>query len=114
MSNHGIQPEDLMGRQIREYKVIKPIGAGKFSIVFKAEKTDEDNKLIALKCIKIFDMTDVKQREKCLKEVKLLQSLDHPNVIRYLDSFIEDNDLYIAVEWAEKGDLKYIIRMAIQ
>jgi len=59
-------------------------------------------------------MTDVKQREKCLKEVKLLQSLDHPNIIRYLDSFIENNDLYIAVEWAQKGDLKYIVKRAIQ
>jgi len=43
-----------------------------------------------------------------------LQNLNHENIIRYLDSFIEDNDLYIAVEWAEKGDLKYIIRRAIQ
>ena len=33
---------------------------------------------------------------------------------RYLDSFIEDNDLFIAVEWAEKGDLKYIVKRAIQ
>lgn len=102
-----------MNKVIRGYKVQKPIGSGKFSIVFKAEK-EEDGTLIALKCIKIFDMTDVKQREKCLKEVKLLQSLDHPNIIRYLDSFIEDNDLYIAVEWAEKGDLKYIVKRAIQ
>ena len=103
----------LVGKEVRGYKVIKPIGAGKFSIVFKAEKVD-DGALIALKCIKIFDMTDAKQREKWLKEVKLLQSLDHPSIIRYLDSFIEDNDLYIAVEWAEKGDLKYIIKRAIQ
>lgn len=43
----------------------------------------------------------------------MLQSLEHPNIIRYLDSFIEDNDLYIAVEWAEKGDLKYIVRRAL-
>jgi len=99
--------------EIRNYKVFKPIGQGKFSIVYKAENTDT-GAWVALKWIKIFDMKDVKQREKCLKEVKLLQSLDHPNIIRYLDSFIENNDLYIAVEWAEKGDLKYIVKRAIQ
>ena len=93
--------------------MLKPIGQGKFSIVFKAEKMDTGD-LVALKCIKIFDMTDVKQRKKWLKEVKLLQSLDHPNIIRYLDSFIENNDLYIVVEWAEKGDLKYIVKRAIK
>jgi len=59
-------------------------------------------------------MIDPGQREKCLKEVKLLQSLDHPHIIQYLDSFIANNELFIAVEWAEKGDLKRIVKRAIQ
>lgn len=59
-------------------------------------------------------MIDPGQREKCLKEVKLHQSLVHPNIIRYLDSFIDNNELFIAVEWAEKGDLKRVIKRSIQ
>lgn len=46
-------------------------------------------------------MMDQKQRDKCLKEVKLLQSLAHPNIIRYLESTISENELLIAVEWCE-------------
>lgn len=56
---------------------------------------------------------DPKQREKCLKEVRLLESLDHPNIIKYLDSFMEENQLLIAIEWAERGDLKRIIKKAV-
>ena len=37
-------------------------------------------------------------------KVRLLQSLDHPNIIRYLDFFLEESDgeqnqLVIAFEW---------------
>ena len=31
-----------------------------------------------------------------------------------MDSFITNNELLIIVEWAERGDLKKIIRSAIQ
>ena len=59
-------------------------------------------------------MMDPKQRDKCLKEVKLMQPLDHPNIIKYLDSFIYNNELIIATEWAERGDLKRLIKQATQ
>lgn len=102
---------DLVNQVINGYLIKRPIGQGKFSIVFKAIR-ESDNVTVALKLIKIFDMKDKKQREKCLKEVELLESLDHPHIIKYLDSFIDQNEMYIAVEWAERGDLKRIIRHA--
>lgn len=55
-------------------------------------------------------MMDPKQRDKCLKEVNLMKPIDHPNIIRYLDSFIHNNELFIATEWAEKGDLKKLLK----
>ena len=67
--------------------------------------------VVALKRINV-DAIDEKSREKCLKEVRLLQSLDHPNIIRYMDSFINENDLVIVVEWAAAGDLKRQLRKA--
>lgn len=48
-------------------------------------------------------------RDKCLGEVKLLQSFNHPSIINYFDSFIQDNQLYIAIEWADKGDFKKLL-----
>lgn len=41
-----------------------------------------------------------------------MQSVSHPNIVQYLDAFIANNELYIAFEWAEAGDLKRQIRKA--
>jgi NIMA (never in mitosis gene a)-related kinase len=72
--------------------------------------------MVALKLIKIFDMDNEKLRENCLKEVQLHQSLDHQNIVKYLNWFIDNklNELFIAVEWAEKGDLKLVLKKAIE
>jgi len=56
--------------------------------------------------LKIFDINDVKHRENCIKEIKLMEKLEHPNITKYIESFILENEMFIAVEWAEKGDLK--------
>eukprot|EP00404_Azadinium_spinosum_P062683 CAMPEP_0180717952 /NCGR_PEP_ID=MMETSP1038_2-20121128/14241_1 /TAXON_ID=632150 /ORGANISM="Azadinium spinosum, Strain 3D9" /LENGTH=757 /DNA_ID=CAMNT_0022750441 /DNA_START=15 /DNA_END=2286 /DNA_ORIENTATION=- len=100
------------GQVIQGYEIVKPLGKGKFSIVYMAKHL-ADGLMCALKKINIFDMMVPKQREKCLKEVRLLQSLDHPNIVRLLNSFIDNHDLLIIVEWAEKGDLKRLIRKAL-
>lgn len=47
-----------------------------------------------------------------MKEVKLLEKLHHEFIISYIESFIEENEMFIVVEWAEKGDLKQLIRSA--
>lgn len=38
-----------------------------------------------------------------MNEVKLLRSLDHPNIISYYDSFVHHNKLCIVMEYAENG-----------
>ena len=43
---------DISGKVIRDFRVSKPIGQGKFSVVFKAEQLS-DNTPVALKMIKV-------------------------------------------------------------
>ncbi|OQR89874.1 NimA-related protein kinase 6 [Achlya hypogyna] len=98
------------GGALADYDILKPIGKGKFSVVYRA-KRNADEVLVALKKISI-DLMDARARGKTLKEVRLVQSVHHPNIIQYLDAFIAGNELCIAFEWAEAGDLKRQIRKA--
>ena len=100
---------EIIGKIIEGFKIIKFLGRGKFSVVYQAER-QADSKLVALKIINIYDIKDKSLVEKCLQEVNLLKRVNHPNIIKYLDSFIFQNELYIAVEWADKGDVKRLIR----
>jgi serine/threonine protein kinase len=99
VSSDGLRVEVTRDRLATVYEVGKAIGKGKFSVVHKALRKS-DGVSVALKKINIFDITDERSREKCLKEIRLVQSLTHDNIIRYLDGFIEDKTLILVFEYA--------------
>ena len=61
----------------------------------------------ALHVIKICDTTNVNPhtRELITQEAELLKTLDHPNIIKCIDSFRLDNYVVVITEYANLGDL---------
>ena len=47
--------------------------------------------------------------EDCKNEVNILKSLNHPNVIRYVEDFVLDDIFYIVTEYAPNGTLQELI-----
>jgi tRNA A-37 threonylcarbamoyl transferase component Bud32 len=93
------------------YELGCAIGKGKFATVYRATRR-RDGQVVAVKEIAIFDASDARSREKCLKEIRLVQALEHPNIVRFLDGFVEGRHLVLVFEFAEAGDLKRQLRKA--
>jgi serine/threonine protein kinase len=49
-------------------------------------------------------------REDAVNEIRILASVVHPNIIRYCDAFTEKDNLYIVMEFAERGDVYHKIK----
>jgi NIMA (never in mitosis gene a)-related kinase len=85
------------------------IGDGVNSQVIRARSIENDE-IVAVKKVKIFDMSDA-DRQNAVTEASLLQRLPpHPNIIRYLRSYLHNNDLYLILEIADSGDLNKLLQ----
>ena len=95
---------------VSQFEIVGKLGEGSFSTVFKARRKS-DNTVYALKKVRFLNLTP-KERENSLNEVRILASIDHPNVIGYKEAFFEESSqtLCIVMEYAESGDLLSMIQ----
>ncbi|KAG8182304.1 hypothetical protein JTE90_013910 [Oedothorax gibbosus] len=85
------------------YKKIRLVGRGAYGTVFLCKQAS-DNKLVITKEIPVDQMT-VDERQVSMNEAKVLAMIDHPNVIAYYDSFLEDKTMIIVMEYVQGGTL---------
>jgi NIMA (never in mitosis gene a)-related kinase len=94
--------------KLSDFQNLTLIGKGSYGRVYRgtriSDKTD-----YALKELNIKSMNQ-KEREDATNEIRLLASIRHPKIIRYYESFIEDDRLFIVTEYARGGDLYKRIR----
>ena len=99
---------------LKDFKKEKVIGKGSFGSVYLVRRV-ADNKIYALKTV-ILDKLNKKEQENSVNEVRILASINHPNVIGYKEAFWDDksSSLNIVMEFADDGDLQSkIINMGI-
>nr|XP_034839611.1 serine/threonine-protein kinase fused [Maniola hyperantus] len=82
------------------YLVISFIGEGSFGRVFKAKNKDTDA-IVALKVIRKKGRSS-KDLKNLRQECDIQRQLNHPNVIRMIDSFDTESELVVVTEYAEK------------
>ena len=91
-----------------EYKELKCIGRGNFGSAFLVSNRKTSVKYVAKKII--LEQLPEKERQNALLEVNLLRCLEHPNIVEYIGSYMEDGFLIIIMEYCDVGDLSYHIK----
>eukprot|EP01060_Flectonema_neradi_P008649 TRINITY_DN16179_c0_g1_i1.p1 TRINITY_DN16179_c0_g1~~TRINITY_DN16179_c0_g1_i1.p1 ORF type:complete len:566 (+),score=73.42 TRINITY_DN16179_c0_g1_i1:31-1698(+) len=90
------------------YERLQMIGKGSFGQVYLVRNRATGARGV-MKCISLIGMGREERRET-MREASMLQRLDHPNVIKYIDSFDTRDSLRIVTEYAAKGDLSQLIQ----
>lgn len=90
---------------MKDFEIGRQLGKGAFGSVYIV-KRKIDGITYAMKSVPISSLSQ-KERESALNEVRLLASLQHPNVIGYQEAFYEESDktLKIVMEYANDGDI---------
>jgi calcium-dependent protein kinase len=86
------------------YKIIKRIGSGTFAKVYQVMHIPT-KQMRAMKVVKVDTVNYQDDDQEFLKEIELLSIMDHPNIIKIYEYFIDDVYYYIITEFARGGEL---------
>ncbi|KAM1231121.1 hypothetical protein ACFX13_041918 [Malus domestica] len=91
-----------------DYIVISEVGRGSFSTVSKAVHR-QSGQVVALKQVHLSRLN--RHLKNCLDyEINFLSSVNHPNIIRLLNSFQDEGCVFMVLEFCDGGNLAAYIR----
>ena len=91
----------------KNYIIEKELGKGTYGIVYKA-RSKNDNNIYVIKQISLTGLTK-DQKNEVKQESEILKKIKSKYVVKYYDSFEEEDKLNIVMEYCECGDLSEFI-----
>src|SRR5215472_3922089 len=103
-------PDPMIGRQVRDLRILERIGRGGMGAVYKAEHVLL-KEIRALKMIRAERFESVSQAlERFQREARIAVRLRHPNLVLVYDFFIEGGDQFLVMEYVVGESLAARIR----
>lgn len=90
-----------------KYRYVKDLGSGGFGNVFLAKEERSDN-LVAIKQLKNEDKV---RQDAIIYEMQILSKFNHPHIVLYKHQFVQNDLLYIVMEYCPMGSLRRLMRI---
>ena len=87
----------------KKYKILSKLGEGSFGMVYLAQNKYTKEK-VAMKEIKKANK-DLLSDGKIRDEIDILKKLDHPDIVRIIESFNTKESYFLVTEYCEGGEL---------
>jgi serine/threonine protein kinase len=105
-----MQPEDMVGRTLGHYRIVRQAGYGGMSTVFLAEDINLGREV----AVKVFwprpgETKDFLRRFG--REARVLAQLDHPNILPVYDYGEQDGHAYLVMPYMAGGSLKDLLKV---
>jgi len=79
------------------------LGAGAFGKVFLSESIADPSFKVAIKVLNKQKLG--RKIEDIKEEVKILTTLDHPNIVKYFETYDDTKYIYLVMEYCPGGEL---------
>ncbi len=89
-----------------KYRYVKDLGNGGFGKVFLAKEERSEN-LVAIKQLKNEDKT---RQDDIIYEMQMVSKFNHPHIVLYKHHFVQNDLLYIVMEYCTLGSLRQLLR----
>ncbi len=87
------------------------LGKGSFGVVYRGFFKDDHSKIVAIKVTPLEKISaDPKFLELLKREIDIMQTVEHPNIVRMYAATRTSRNLYMFLEYCRDGDLKELLK----
>ncbi|TWT36492.1 Serine/threonine-protein kinase PknB [Posidoniimonas corsicana] len=99
----------MAAHTIGGYEVVHTLGQGAAGAVHLVRSVESGDKY-AMKVLHPEEAEKPSIQKRFVREAVVLQKLDHPNIVRFVECGIDDDELFIVMELVECGSLKSALK----
>ena len=103
-------PQQQQLARIGDYVIESQIGSGGMGLIYKAKQISM-HRIVALKVLRENLVSNQKYLDRFFREVRLLASMEHPNMVRVYEGGNDRGNVWFSMEYVQGDDLNlYLMR----